>query len=135
MCVYLEALTSQLLCGNPAVRTTESHHVRPARCRGQLPRVAMFSRPAVTENLYLYLLSMFARRSGSTIVWSSAAYQQTLFSFKPHSLCFPLFWGKFIYRPTFDCPCERYLTMMCMLYGGDFQYDPTVHAVWWGFSI
>ena len=47
---------------------------------------------------------------------------------------FPFVWGKCIYRPTFDCPCKRYLTMIpCMLYGGDFQYDP-VYAVWSGFS-
>ena len=34
------------------------------------------------------------------------------------SLCF----GEIIFRPTFDCLCERYLTMIpCMLYAGYFR--------------
>ena len=36
-------------------------------------------------------------------------------------LMFPFVLGEFISRPTFDCPCERYLTMIpCMLYAEDF---------------
>ena len=55
----LEVRTSLLLCRNPAVRSTESRHdVHPARCRGQLPRVTMFFRPAVMENTGLCLLSV-----------------------------------------------------------------------------
>ena len=35
---------------------------------------------------------------------------------------FPFVLGDFISRPTFDCLCERYLTMIpCMLYAEDFD--------------
>ena len=75
-------------CAHPAVRITESRHVRPARCRGQLPRVLVSSPPAAAENTFVNCL--FARRSGSPIAME---FGQTDF-FEPHSfLCFPLFWG------------------------------------------
>ena len=129
----LEEWTSQLLCGNPADRTTERHYVRPGAGRAELPRVTMFSRPVVAENTITYCL--FARCSGSTIVWSSAAFQQTLFSFKPHSLMFPFVSGNsFIDRlsTAFVSDISQWSRACCMV--GIFNnYDP-VHAVWWGVS-
>ena len=105
----------------PFSRTTESRHdVRPARCRGQLPRV-MYFRPAVAKNTFVYCL--FARRSGSPIALEfGQLFNRLWFLRAAQFLMFPFVLGKFIYRPTFDCLCERYLTMIpCMLYAGDFR--------------
>ena len=74
---------------HPAVRITESRHVRPARCRGQLPRVLVSSPPAAAENTFVNCL--FARRSGSPIAME---FGQTIISSSRTvsyvSLCF---WG------------------------------------------
>ena len=111
--------TLSFLCAYPAVRITESRHVRPARCRGQLPRVTVLSPPAAAENTFVNCL--FARRSGSPIAME---FGQTIWFLRAAQfLMFPFVLGEFISRPTFDCPCERYLTMI------------PVHAVCWGFRL
>ena len=105
----------------PLPRTTaESHDILPACCRGE----------------HLCLLSVCPKFRLDYSLGVRPAFQQTLFCFifQPHTvsyfLCFPLFWGKFIYRPTFDCPCERYLTIIpCMLYAEDFRLSYCVNRL------
>ena len=105
-------------CAHPAVRITESHHVRPARCRGQLPRVTVSSPPAAAENTFANCL--FVRRSGSPIAteFGHADYD----FFEPHSLCFPLFWGNH-FSTDFRLPLWA------------LSHNDPVHAVCWGFRL
>ena len=97
--------------------TPESHYFLPACCRGEHHYLL-----SVCQTFRLNYSLEFGSFSTDFIFPQAAQFM------------FPFVFGKFIYRQTFDCLCERYLAMIpCMLYGGDFQYDP-VHAVWWGFS-
>ena len=80
----------------------------------------MFFRPAVTKNTFVYCL--FARRSGPPIALEFGQLFNRLWFLRAAQFMFPFVFGKFISRPTFDCLCERYLTMIpCMLYAGDFR--------------
>ena len=123
-----EVLTSQFLCGNPAVRITGRHHVRPARCRGQLPRVTVSSPPAAAENTFANCL--FARRSGSPIATEFGNPDYDFF--EPHSfLCFPLFWGNsFLDRHStaFVSDISQWSRACCMLgFSTELLRELTVH--------
>ena len=104
-------------CAHPAVRITESRHVRPARCRGQLPRVLVSSPPCCRGE---HLCQLFVRPTFRLAY--SHGVRPDWFLRAAQFLMFPFVLGEFISRPTFDCPCERYLTMIpCMLYAEDFD--------------
>ena len=99
----------------PLPRTTpESHDVLPACWRGK----------------HLCLLSV-CPKFRSTIVWGSASFSTDfIFLHFPAEqfLMFPFVLGKLIYGPTFDCPCEWYLTKIsCMLYAEDFRLSYCVN--------
>ena len=118
-----EVLTSQFLCGNPAVRTTESRHdVRPARCRGhrQLPRV-MFFRPAVTKNTYFYTVC-FARRSGSPIALEFGLLLNRFWFLRSAQFMFLFVFWRFI-STDFRLPLWA------------IPHNDPVHAVCWGFRL
>ena len=104
-------------CVHPAIRITESHYVRPARCRGHLPRVTVPSPPAAAENTFINCL--FARRSGSPIAME---FGQTMISSSRTvsyvSLCF----GEIHFLTDFRLPLWA------------LSHNDPVHAVCWGFS-
>ena len=110
-----EVPTSQFLCGNPAVRTTESRHdVRPARCRGQLSRVTIFF-PACYRGKHICLLSV---RPTFRLAFSLGVRPDYDF-FEPHSfLCFPLFWGNTFFdrlSTVFVSDTSQWSRACCML--------------------
>ena len=86
----------------PLPRTTPESHVLPACCREE----------------HLCLLSVRPTFRLAYSLGVRPAFQQTIWFLRAAQfLMFPFVLGKFIYRPTFDCLCERYLTMIqCMLY-------------------
>ena len=92
--------------------TPGSHYVFPACCRGEHVHYLL----SVCPTFRLIYSLEFGSFSTDFNLLQAAQFM------------FPFVFGKLIYRPTFDCSCERYLTMIpSMLYAEDFRLSYCVN--------